>query len=168
MTERKPANASFESWVDAQIREARERGEFDNLAGAGKPLASIDGHDDEMWWVKQWLKREELSFTPPALALRKNVEDMLESIGRLRTERAVRDVVGELNERIRHMNRIPPIEGPPSNLMPLDVEAVVARWGHQRAALVAAEQPADEPRSEEAGQEPPRRRRWYQFSRHLR
>ena len=28
-----------ESWVEKQIREAQERGEFDNLPGAGKPLS---------------------------------------------------------------------------------------------------------------------------------
>ncbi len=28
----------WESWVDQQIREAQERGEFDNLPGMGKPL----------------------------------------------------------------------------------------------------------------------------------
>ena len=133
MTERKPAGVSFETWIDAQIREARERGEFDNLPGAGKPLASIDIHDDDMWWIKQWLKRENLSFTPPALALRKSVEDMLESVGKLRTEAAVRQVVGELNERIREMNRIPPMDGPPTSLSVLDVESVVSLWRERRS-----------------------------------
>ena len=28
----------WESWIDQQIREAQERGEFDNLPGKGKPL----------------------------------------------------------------------------------------------------------------------------------
>jgi DnaJ family protein C protein 28 len=28
----------WESWVDQQIREAQERGEFDNLPGTGKPI----------------------------------------------------------------------------------------------------------------------------------
>ena len=27
-----------ESWIDQQIREAQERGEFDNLPGKGRPL----------------------------------------------------------------------------------------------------------------------------------
>lgn len=35
MTERKPLGVSFESWIDKQIREATERGEFQNLPGAG-------------------------------------------------------------------------------------------------------------------------------------
>ena len=28
----------WEKWIDQQIREAQERGEFDNLPGKGKPL----------------------------------------------------------------------------------------------------------------------------------
>jgi hypothetical protein len=35
MTERKPADMSFRSWVEQQISEAEERGAFDNLRGAG-------------------------------------------------------------------------------------------------------------------------------------
>jgi hypothetical protein len=139
VTERKPAGVSFESWVDAQIREARERGEFDNLPGAGKPLANLDGNEDEMWWIRQWLKRENLSFTPPSIALRKAVEDMLANVGRLLTERAVRNVVEELNVQIRQMNRVPPMDGPPSNLMPLDVEVVLERWRAHRAVIEATE-----------------------------
>ena len=38
MSERKPRGVSFESWVERQVREARERGAFDDLPGAGKPL----------------------------------------------------------------------------------------------------------------------------------
>ena len=35
------------------IREVQgERGEFDNLPGAGKPLPGLDGTDDPDWWVK--------------------------------------------------------------------------------------------------------------------
>ena len=37
MTTKKKAG-DWESWIDQQIREARERGEFDNLAGKGQPL----------------------------------------------------------------------------------------------------------------------------------
>jgi DnaJ family protein C protein 28 len=29
---------TWESWIDQQIREAQERGDFDNLPGSGKPL----------------------------------------------------------------------------------------------------------------------------------
>lgn len=75
MTERKPLGTSFESWVDRQIREASERGEFDNLPGSGKPIPDVDESYDELWWVKQKMRRENLSYLPPTLALRKRAED---------------------------------------------------------------------------------------------
>ena len=33
---------NFESWIDRQIRQAQERGDFDNLPGKGKPLPPPD------------------------------------------------------------------------------------------------------------------------------
>ena len=41
MTERKPSGMSWETWINAQIRVAREQGAFDNLPGAGKPLPNL-------------------------------------------------------------------------------------------------------------------------------
>lgn len=32
----------YESWIDRQIRQAQERGDFDNLPGHGRPLAGDD------------------------------------------------------------------------------------------------------------------------------
>jgi DnaJ family protein C protein 28 len=34
----KPKDLNWESWIDQQIREAQERGEFDHLPGKGRPL----------------------------------------------------------------------------------------------------------------------------------
>ena len=61
MTERKPPGVSWESWIERQIREAQERGEFDNLPGAGKPIEGLEGPHDELWWLKRMLEREQLS-----------------------------------------------------------------------------------------------------------
>jgi hypothetical protein len=46
--------------ADNTIRAAIEAGEFDNLPGFGKPIASIDDPYDPYWWVRQKLRREEL------------------------------------------------------------------------------------------------------------
>ena len=51
----------YESWVERQVREAIERGEFDNLPGQGKPIKGLNGRDDENWWVKSYLEREQLA-----------------------------------------------------------------------------------------------------------
>ncbi|WP_078653802.1 DUF1992 domain-containing protein [Streptomyces catenulae] len=75
MTERKPPGVDFESWIDRQIREAQERGDFAGLPGVGKPLPGLDRPYDELWWVKEKMAREDLSFLPPSLALRKEAEE---------------------------------------------------------------------------------------------
>jgi len=65
MTERKPPGVGFETWVERQLREAAERGAFDDLPGAGKPIPDLDKPHDELWWVKQKLRRENFSYLPP-------------------------------------------------------------------------------------------------------
>jgi hypothetical protein len=133
MTERKPANMSWESWIDRQIREARERGEFENLKGAGKPIPGLGLHTDELWWIRQLMQREELEYLPPTLALRKAREQVLAKVPAASSEAAVREMVGLINEKIRELNRKPPSDGPPSNLMPIDLESALARWRESQA-----------------------------------
>jgi DnaJ homolog subfamily C member 28 len=43
--ENKYRGKAFQSYVDQQIREAQERGAFDNLEGTGKPLQLQDDHE---------------------------------------------------------------------------------------------------------------------------
>jgi hypothetical protein len=132
--ERPPhSEAHWESAVEKQIREAMARGDFDNLPGKGKPLPGLDGRRDDDWWIKEKLQREKLSYLPPALALRKEVEDSLAAIATATSEADVRSKVAAINARIREVNSRM-IEGPPSSQMPLDVGSVVARW---RAATSA-------------------------------
>jgi hypothetical protein len=52
MSARKPPGLGWESWIDRQVREATERGEFDDLAGAGQPIPDLDKPFDELWWVE--------------------------------------------------------------------------------------------------------------------
>ena len=132
MTERKPANVDFETWIDQQIRQAEAEGEFDDLPGKGKPLAGLDEPHDELWWVRQMMKREGISVTPTPLALKREVHDLQDRLDREPTEACVRRVVEELNERIRRENRMPKIDGPPTTVSPLDVEEVVDRWRARR------------------------------------
>ena len=136
MTERKPAGVSFESWIDAQIRVAREKGAFDNLPGAGKPLPDSDQPFDPDWWVKQLVKREQIDgvdMLPASLKLRRTVETELAAIGKLDDEAAVRRRIDTLNVEIIKANSTV-VEGPPTRLAPLDVERFVSRWRLARAA----------------------------------
>ena len=127
MTDRKPPGVPFETWVERQIREATERGEFDNLPGAGKPIADLDKPHDELWWVKQKLRREHLSYLPPTLALRKEAEDALAAALAARSERQVRRILAAINRKIAEGNR-KAASGPPLDLMPFDVDGVVGDW----------------------------------------
>ena len=131
MSERKPPGVGFGTWVERQIREATERGEFDNLPGAGKPIEDLDKPHDELWWVKQKLRREHFAYLPPTIALRKAAEEALEAASRAGSEAEVRRIVADINTRIVEGNR-KAASGPPLNLMPFDVEAVVGAWHGRR------------------------------------
>jgi len=133
MTERKPPGTSWETWVEAQIRVAREQGAFDNLPGAGKPLPNLDLGNDPLWWVKQFVQRERVSMLPPSLELLRKVEKELAAIGELPDEAAVRERIAALNAEIAKVNATV-VEGPPTRLGRLDVDQAVARWRRARAA----------------------------------
>lgn len=157
MTERKPPDIDFETWVDKQIREAAERGAFDDLPGSGKPLPNLDKPHGEMWWIKQKVQEEELSteaLLPTPLQLRKEIERLPEEVADLPREQDVRELVADLNRRIAAWLRNP--SGPRVHLSPVRVEDVVAQW---RAAR-SAPRPAT-PREATSPAEPVPRRGWW-------
>jgi Domain of unknown function (DUF1992) len=133
MTERKPHGTSWETWIDAQIRVAREEGAFDNLPGAGKPLRNLDQAHDPTWWVKDFLQREQLSILPPSLELLRKVETELAAIEKLHDEATVRHRVAALNVEIAKVNATV-TEGPPTRLSTLNVDKVVAKWRRTHCA----------------------------------
>lgn len=133
MTEQKPPGMSWESWIEQQIREAREAGLFDNLPGAGKPLPNITDDYDPLWWVKQLAQREQISVLPPSLEVLRKVESEMAVLWRLGDEATVRSRILALNREIAKVNSRAS-EGPPTRLGPLDVEAIVAEWHARRAS----------------------------------
>jgi len=137
MTERKPTGMTFRTWIDQQISEAAERGAFDNLPGAGKPLPKRSEDDDGQAWVRDYLRREGVStdvLLPEPLKLRKEAATLTESVHAFGSEQDVREAVAELNHRIKEWRRIP--LGPPIFVPLVDEEAMVAAW--QAAQPVAA------------------------------
>jgi hypothetical protein len=133
MTQRKPPGTSWETWIDAQIRVAMEKGVFDNLPGAGKPLPNLGQEYDPLWWVKQLAQREQISMLPPSLELLRKVEKELATIEKLHDEATVRRQVAALNVEIAKVNATV-VEGPPTRLGTLDVDQVVAQWRRARSA----------------------------------
>ena len=158
MTERKPRGMSFTSWIDQQISEATERGAFDDLPGAGKPLPSQDDFDGQAW-LRDYVQREGGSVEdclPTPLKLRKETERLAETVSDLPTEQHVRGVVAELNERIMRWRRLP--VGPPVFVPLADADALVTIWrqAHHEAPSIS------EPASGQAEPElpGPKRPRW--------
>jgi hypothetical protein len=155
--------ASVASWyetrIDRQLREAQERGDFDNLPGAGKPLPNNGEEYDAEWWLKGLVRRESIASAglPPALALRKEVEDLPKVLAGKRTETAVRQVVTDLNDRIL-LARRGPVDGPPVAVKPVDADAVVREWRSARAAATAPRPTATE---NDAPARAARRSRWW-------
>ena len=156
MTERKPLGTSFETWIDKQIREATERGDFDNLPGAGKPLPGANQPYDDDWWLKDWLRREGApsdALLPTPLLLRKKIAELRETVRPLRTEEKVLAVVADLNDQVRAWWRSS--IGPQIHVGLVDVEETVEQWRADRAEIEQPPAPAAEP--------VPPKRRWWRF-----
>jgi hypothetical protein len=136
MTRRKPPKVSFRWWVDRQIAEARERGDFDDLPGTGKPLPKPTGNDAATDWVLREIKKgghDTRALLPPALALKREVQDLPDTLAAERTERRVRELLEDLNRRIRRAY-LDHHTGPPLTVALVDVEEAVTDWRRSRAA----------------------------------
>lgn len=99
-------------FVEDQLRKAAEEGKFDNLPGAGKPIAGLQQPYDAQWWARSYLQRER-----SADASREQVAELekkLTKVWTLRTEADVRSRVAELNAA--------------ANTELFDADSVVASW----------------------------------------
>lgn len=132
MTERKPPGVSWQTWIDRQIEAGQAEGRFEGLPGHGKPLPGIDRPRDELWWVRDKLRREGVDHLPPSLAILRTAADAERRALAAPSEQEVRRTIEEVNEEIRRLNRTS-IQGPPTTLAPFDVEDVVARWRRRPA-----------------------------------
>jgi len=134
MASRAAARARMEqqqTWVDLQVRQAMERGDFDDLPGAGKPIADLGEHHDPDWWIKKLVERENIAVLPPSLQLRKEDGELDDRLDKIHREAEVRDILEDFNKRVIAARYGNPV-GPPLITMPRDVEATVAAWRERR------------------------------------
>lgn len=169
MTERKPPDQTFESWIDRQIREATERGEFEGLRGAGQPIPGAGTQVDENWWLRDYLRREGVpadGMLPESLVLRREVEHIHETAAELDSEAEVRAVVSDLNRRIVAWLRTP--TPPQVPLAPVDVVDVLSHRRRSASSPRPSRRPAGGQEASAAGEgtaaapkpQPPQRRWW--------
>ncbi len=143
------------TWVDLQLRQAMERGDFDDLPGAGKPIRDLGTQHDPDWWVKQLIERERITgVLPPALQLRKDDAELDGRLDRLISESDVREQLDDFNKRVLAGRR--QLQGGPPVITPSrDVEAEIGRWRERGAARHTG------PRAPRTSEPPRRRRRWF-------
>jgi hypothetical protein len=154
MTERKPPGMSTQDWVESQIRRAQNAGEFDDLPGAGKPLTKLADPHDPDWWVKDFIRREQIeaeALLPPAVLLRKEKQQVHDKVRGMRRESEVREYLADLNKRI--LINIRDTTGPVVPVGTVDEEAILARWRAEHPA--PAKRPAPTP-------EPVQKKSWWQ------
>ena len=120
-----------ESAAERAIADAVARGEFDGLAGAGRPLR-LTGHYDPEWWAKDLVRREGIdagSLVSPTIALRREADSFPDSLDDLRSESAVRAVLEDFNARVAADWRRPGIgKGSPVVARKVDVDEMVSLW----------------------------------------
>ena len=158
MTERKPPGMGFTSWIDQQIADAERRGAFDDLPGAGKPIpARREETDYGQAWLRDYARREGIpqqELLPEPLKLRKEIEQLTETLAEFGSEGELRETAAALNRRILEWRRIP--VGPPVFVPLLDVETLAASWREARETRAA-----DQPDSPAAAARRPRPRGWW-------
>lgn len=129
--EAKRRKVSAADKADYLIRDAMNRGDFDNLHYAGKPIPGLDDPDPD-WWIKRLIKRENISgLGPPALLLRVEDEDFDARLDRLPSESQVRDAVADFNARVIEARR-QLMGGPPVVTKVRDADAEVRGWRERR------------------------------------
>ena len=87
--------------AERKIREAMARGELDNLAGKGKPLAmdeDLSGVPDELRMAYKILKNA--GFVPPEVELRKEIVTLREMLGTLEDDEERRRVGRQLDFKL--------------------------------------------------------------------
>ncbi len=84
------------------------RGEFDNLAGAGRPLpAQWFAEHAPDWWLHRKIAQEDLPVSavlPPSVLVRQQKAQIQQTLAEVSSEDQAREVIEDLNARIVEVN----------------------------------------------------------------
>ena len=94
------------------MREASEAGEFDDLPGAGAPIADLDRPYDPAWWAKKWMQREAVAeeARDVAATVRREVPRILAGTDEAAMRRALTELSAHIelvNQRLSSDDRLP-------------------------------------------------------------
>ncbi|PQZ96398.1 hypothetical protein CQ018_03855 [Arthrobacter sp. MYb227] len=132
-------SAEEEVWevANSALDAAFARGDFDNLAYAGKPIPGLGTNQDPDWWVKGMMEREKISGVgPPALLLRKEDAELESTVDALNSPAQVRELLDDFNSRIINARR--QLNGGPPVITKLrDVTAELHAWEQRRRLRTA-------------------------------
>ncbi|MFC0675361.1 DnaJ family domain-containing protein [Brachybacterium hainanense] len=148
-----PPMTPEEQRIEGAIEAAIARGDFDDLPGSGEPLRLPSTHDPD-WWIKERLEGDDVdrdALLPVVVLLRREHDQLEETLEALGTAQQVRDYLEDFNERVladRAANPLARMLAPT-----VEVEERVAAW----EAVHQEPEPAAAP-------EPVRRRRWWPWS----
>lgn len=96
-----------------------EGGEFDDLEGAGEPIADLGDAYDPGWWAKAWARRELKD--PRQKALEDHVQDELQALSGTLDETEVR-------RRLQDLNRLLGSHPAGAAVEPIEVEEAIVGW----------------------------------------
>lgn len=129
---------AIESLIDKRIRQAMDEGLFDNLTGAGRPIADLHEQLEPGWWAARLARRERSKAR--AEDARDAAATSLATVWSMAAEHDVRDEVDRINAAIDRANvNIEPHE----QLSRHDADRVVAKWRALRAHRNRARTPPD-------------------------
>jgi hypothetical protein len=142
--------------VEVAINQAIRRGDFDDLAGAGKPIPGLGTTTDPDWWIRRKIERERLTgLGPPALTLRTEYASLAQRLDEMHAESDVREHLADFNHRVIEARR-QLLGGPPVVTPTVEIEDEVRAWRGRRDAAVRRAAAAEEVRTPR----PPRWRFW--------
>lgn len=90
----------YQDVVETQIREALERGDFDDLPGTGQPLNLKD--EGPAWWARR--KIEQIKAEDRITEIGREVQDQIDQMWSLPDEESVSEAAADLNQRIEALN----------------------------------------------------------------
>lgn len=121
----------FESTADRLVREAMERGEFDDLPGAGRPLEMTDAGDPD-WWIKRKLREagDASALAPAEIQLRRQRAALLADLPHHPTDAEAQAAVAAFNALVKAQRVRPPTPGlPPLPAATITCEEAAAARG---------------------------------------